>query len=570
VKHLTGLALLLGINALNAVAQSPGSFVRIASMTNLRWGHTATLLRDGRVLIAGGQNSSTLTTAELYDPSSGTFVPTGNMTVARAWHASTLLSDGRVLIAGGGQSNGLTSAELYDPRTGTFTATGNMSAPHLFPAVNLLSNGKVLITGSTSAELYDPATGVFTPAGVVSEGTGGAVLLRGSRVLIPGYDSISLYSITADSLKLLASLPGTLKGFHTSTLLANGKVLIAGGQVEEDHEPRDSEASLYDPRSGTLEGTGFLLTGRWGHTANLLTGGRVLFAGGYNGGYVAFAEEYDPATGSFTSLGVQASFRSFHTATVLLDGRVLIAGGSTTPPAEIYTPALRAASTATLTGPLAPESLGSLFGSRLALVTATADPLPLPAEDEVPPSAPTSLGGISVRLRDSAGATRLAPLYYVSPSRIDFEVPAGTAPGDFTLDVLNGPTQFPSVTGQIRNVAPGLLTLSDGTPDAYALRIEPNQTWTILPARNTIVLDDRPVYLILYATGTRNHSSVANVRCVIGGTSLPVEYAGPSGAVPGLDQVNVRLTSALKGLGVANLVMTVDGIPSNTVSVDIR
>jgi uncharacterized protein (TIGR03437 family) len=104
----------------------------------------------------------------------------------------------------------------------------------------------------------------------------------------------------------------------------------------------------------------------------------------------------------------------------------------------------------------------------------------------------------------------------------------------------------------------------------YFFRLEPNETTTILPLRNTIVLDDRPVYLILYATGTRNHSSLATVQCAIGSVSVPVEYAGPSGAVPGLDQVNLRLTPALKGLGVANLVLTVDGIPANTVSVDIR
>lgn len=111
----------------------------------------------------------------------------------------------------------------------------------------------------------------------------------------------------------------------------------------------------------------------------------------------------------------------------------------------------------------------------------------------------------------------------------------------------------------------------DNTALAYALRIEPNGAQTVLSVRNTIVLDDRPVYLVLYATGIRNRSSVANVQCTIGGTSLPVEYAGPNGGgTPGLDQVNVRLTSALKGTGVADLVLTVDGISSNTISVDVR
>ena len=569
------LSFVLLASGLSAVAQTPGTFVRTGSLTALRWGHTATLLKDGRVLIAGGQGGSSflvtsiLATAELYDPSTGTFTSTGSMTAARYSQAATLLADGRVLITGGEGpgpgprfSSGLTSAELYDPKTGTFTATGTMSAPHPSATLNLLSSGKVLVTGGTSAEIYDPKTGFFAPAGPVNEASGGAVLLKDGRVFIPGYDSGSVYEITGDSLKLVASVPGTLRSDHTTTLLANGKVLIAGGQTGEDQPPRESEASLYDPRSGTLQGTGFLLTGRSGHTATLLPGGRVLIAGGDNAGAVAFAEEYDPSTGSFTSLGIQASARdSGHTATVLPDGRVLLAGATLSLPAELYTPPLRAGSAASLTGPLAPESLGSLFGSRLALSTESADPL----------SPPTSLGGISLRVRDSSGATRLAPLLYVSPSQINFEVPAGTAPGPVALEVVNAPTQLAEVAAQISTIAPGLFTYDDNTVIAYGLRLEPNGKQTVLSVRNTIMLDDRPVYLVAYATGIRNRFSLDNVRCSIGGIDLPVEYAGPEGSGgPGLDQVNVRLTPNLKGLGVASLALSVDGIPSNTVSVDIR
>jgi len=553
------LPLLVLFGAGLALAQPPGTFVRTGNLTTLRFWHTATLLRDGRVLIAGGQGG--LATAELYDPSAGTFTSTGSMTAARYSQAATLLSDGRVLIAGGGQSHDLTSAELYDPKTGTFTATGTMSAPHPSPTANLLSNGKVLITGGTSAEIYDPATGVFTPAGPVNEGSGTTVLLNDSRVFIPGYDNGSLYEITGDSLKLVASVAGTLRSFSTATLLANGKVLIAGGNSGEDQEPRDSEASLYDPRSGTLEDTGFLLTGRSDHTATLLPGGRVLITGGDNGGYVAFAEEYNPSTRSFVSLGIQASARGFHTATVLLDGRVLLAGGTTSLPAELYTPPLRAASSATLSGPLAPESLASLFGSRLAPSIESADPL----------SPPTSLGGISLRVRDSAGVARLARLLYVSPSQINFDVPAGTAPGKVTLEVVNAPAQLPQAMAQVDPVAPGLFAYDDNTIVAYALRSEPDGKQTVLSVRNTIVLDDRPVYLIAYATGIRSRSSLANVRTTIGGIGLPVDYAGPEGSgIPGLDQVNIRLTPAFKGLGLANLILTVDGIAYNTVLVDIR
>jgi uncharacterized protein (TIGR03437 family) len=202
-----------------------------------------------------------------------------------------------------------------------------------------------------------------------------------------------------------------------------------------------------------------------------------------------------------------------------------------------------------------------LFGSNLAAGTESADHL----------SPPTSLGGISLRLLDSSGAARLAPLFYVSPSQINFEVPAGAATGQITLEIVNAPAQIDPVAARVDTLAPALFAYDDNTALAYALRIEPDGRSTVLSVRTTIVLDDRPVYLVLYATGIRNRSSLENVRCTIGGTSLSVEYAGPNGSgMPGLDQVNLRLTPDVKKLGFANLSLTVDGITSNTVWIELR
>lgn len=335
---LLGCLAIIALSGGNAVAQSKGTFIKTGDLNVPRVGHTATLLKDGRVLIAGGvlQQAS----AELYDPATGAFTLTGNMTTGRTGHTATLLADGRILITGGYDSNNLTiaSAELYDPVTGTFSTTGNMSEARLGHVATLLSTGKVLISGShdRSLELYDPATGTFGPTGYVNGSAYGipATRLLNGDVLLGGYafgPDAAVYHTMTGNVQALTFPDLVHVNGYSETLLPNGKVLLAGGTTGGYASLGYCCAYLYDPTTQTFQATGSLATPRIFYTATLLQSGLVLIAGGGVGSPVATeyasAELYDPATGTFTRAGNMSGPREHHTATLLLDGRVLLVGG---------------------------------------------------------------------------------------------------------------------------------------------------------------------------------------------------------------------------------------------------
>ncbi len=320
-----------------------GGWIPTGSMLLPRMLHTATLLDDGRVLVAGGFN----TTSELYDPEPRTWSATGNTLGSHRGHTATKLRDGRVLIAGGGVCP-ITSAtaELYVPALGKWKPAGILNAQRYHHTALLLPNGKVLVAGGrtgefdsgtlASAELYDPATNTwsFTGSLTTARAFHGMTLLPGGKVLVTGgadasgnpLSSAELYDPATGKWTAVAGL-GMGRASHTATLLPGGKVLVSGGSGTGT--ALSASAEVYDPATDSWSATGSMDSPRRFHTANVLPDGRVLVAGGYHPltGIMTASELYDPATGTWRVTAAMNVDRYQHTATLLDNGTVLAVGG---------------------------------------------------------------------------------------------------------------------------------------------------------------------------------------------------------------------------------------------------
>jgi hypothetical protein len=297
-------------------------------------------------------------------------------------HVAALLQNSMVLIAGGyqyqpssGTTIGVTSAELYNPATGAFTPTG-ANLTDVGRSATLLNNGNVLMFGVIEPQqLYEPAAGTFATAG-------SSVLPRTG---------------------------------HTATLLNDGTVLVAGGSDGLLRDPDTTGAEIYDSASGTFAATGSLNTGSGYHTATLMTNGKVLIAGGvvnpYDGAFLARAELYDPVAKTFALTGTLAGPRDAQTATLLNDSTVLVVGGQDTTgsdeklgTAELFNSSNqtftgdgslaipRAAHTATLLNDGTVLIVGGInFGSgTLSSAELYATPLPPPASLQITPATVTN------------------------------------------------------------------------------------------------------------------------------------------------------------------------------------
>jgi hypothetical protein len=211
------------------------------------------------VLVAGGNDTGIyLASTELYDPATGAWSPTGSFDTGREFHTASLLRNGKVLVTGGRDSRKvqLASAELYDPATGIWSATGSLNTARYDHTATLLPNGMVLVAGGNpdelaSAELYDPATGTWSRTGSLNDGRADDVetLLPNGMVLVAGgtnleIDTAELYDPATGTWSLTGSL-NTQRKDHAATLLPNAMVLVTGGALP--HKAALASAELYDP-----------------------------------------------------------------------------------------------------------------------------------------------------------------------------------------------------------------------------------------------------------------------------------------------------------------------------------
>jgi WD40 repeat protein len=360
--------LAIGGHRAMVLAQSAGTFTATGSMTIPRFSHTATLLQNGKVLIAGGYTICFLeaqpcvgpNSAELYDPITGAFTATGAMHTIRPI-GGNLLPNGKVLFAESFPTPALASIELYDPSTGNFISAGAAATLRGVSATTLLNDGRVLLMGwsgtAGAAEIYDAVSESFSPASNWPQDVWSVsvlAVLPDGRVLL---DYPALYDPAAGTFTKMPIW--SFNDTPPAALLPDGKVLLTGGNTDFGGDVNWAE--LFDLKAGGFFTTGRMSSVRDGHTANLLPDGTVLIAGGattFNAAtrstlVTSSAEIYDPVTGTFSQTGSMTAPRLFHAAMVLSNGQVFISGGELSSPpegpgrvfsgsssAELYTPAV--------------------------------------------------------------------------------------------------------------------------------------------------------------------------------------------------------------------------------------
>jgi N-acetylneuraminic acid mutarotase len=339
------LAAFLTMSIASGAAEPIGVWVPGPPMADARESHTATVLKDGRVLVVSAQ-------AEEYDPVGNRWLAAATPPITLTSKTATLLDDGRVLVVGGIDSTtgrSVPNAELYHPGTNTWIAAGSMAGRRYDHTATLLRDGRVLIVGGTrstvvldSVEIYDPRTNAWSPGAslLAPRSEHIATLLQDGRVLVAGGNGDTGQVLTTAELYDPASNKWTPTGqmavarhFFSATLLDDGAVLVAGG-FPHPEQVGQVIAELFHPATETWSPAGSLtqpaVVGD-GFAMTILRDGRVLICGGESHTNLAIRPTggsiYDPRINSWSPTSDMTRGRVAHSASLLTNGRVLVAGG---------------------------------------------------------------------------------------------------------------------------------------------------------------------------------------------------------------------------------------------------
>jgi uncharacterized protein (TIGR03437 family) len=487
---------------------------------------------------------------------------------------STAVLDGKIYVIAGftGSGGNTDNVYVYDPRN-----PGWMTAANLPIATNhnaaAVAAGKLYAFGGTSNRcfVYNPQSNSWSDVAPMrfQHANTAAVAVIDERIYVAGGNGpnmnqteLEVYDPAMNAWTQLASM--NVPRNHTAGGVIDGKFYVAAGR------PGDAAAvalEVYDPATNRWTRLHDMPTGRSGVGAAVVNGELYVF-GGELPRQFGDVEVYNPLTDSWTQLPAMPTPKHGIFSAVI-ENRIYLAAGAirqglgATNSFEVFSVNTAATvSAASFAGLLAGKAIVAAFGEGLATSAESAMALPLP----------TQLAGTTVSITDRAGVTRAAPLFFVSPQQVNYQIPADAMPGMATLQIRRGDGRISTGAIRILPAAPALFTFSlDGKGAAVAI----DAFSFSLPPFNAKRSNGEANILAFYGSGlgadaTDVEGNVSpGVQATIDGTPVSVQYAGRAPGFIGLNQLNLVLPENISS-GVHTVQIARNGVASNIVTIAIR
>ncbi|MGE0132277.1 MAG: kelch repeat-containing protein [Blastocatellales bacterium] len=522
------LSLALFAVAVRAALQTGnrGAWTTLAPVPSVRQ-EISTAVLDGKIYVIAGFNSSggNTSTVDVYDPQTNTWSSAAPLPIATN-HNAAAVAAGK-LYAFGGTSN---RTFVYNPQPNSWSDVAPMRFQHANTAAVSVINDKIYVAGGngpnmnqTELEVYDPALNTWTqlaPMSVPRNHTAGGAIngkfyVVGGRPGATAASALEAYDPQTNSWSRLADMPTGRSGIGVAVV--NGELYVFGGE-----QPRQFDnIEVYNPLNNT-----------WTQLAPMQTPKHGIFAS------VIGNKIYIPAGATRQGLGATNINEVF---TVNTSSTV---------------------SAASFNDKLSAKAIVAAFGTGLATTTQAAASQPLP----------TDIGGTTIKITDSLGITRNAPLFFVSPQQVNYQIPADTATGPAVVYVTGADLRVSTGAIQILAAAPALFTFSqDGKGAAAALDAF---TFT-LPPFNAARSNGQPNIVAFFGSGLGTDATdvdgnaAASVQATIDGAQVVVQYAGRAPGFTGLNQFNLVLPAGISS-GTHNAQITRDGVASNVATIAIR